>query len=306
MGSVDEVMLAIARGPLPVVGAVAQVQESESESESMDVDEEGEKGGTIKPLMRRTRGTLPVVAAVAQVQESGSESMDEDEEGEKGGTIKPSAGRTTVVPVVLTSSASSSGSGNSNSPPSVNLSSRPLRPEHGADESTLRLRSLSSHPTTNHAYMTVAGKKSKSMSNRLRSIIIPAYTSHARHLPKPSRHAFSYPLLYLGVDVDALENRELDLPGRLLGYGGQPWTKCLGLRTNGYLRPGQESLRVKAEQLLSEQGLGDVDMMSIWLVTMPSFMGFEGINPLSVWYIYSEKRELTCVILEVHNTFGEK
>jgi DUF1365 family protein len=49
-----------------------------------------------------------------------------------------------------------------------------------------------------------------------------------------------------------------------------------------------------------------VDMAQMWLVTMPSFIGFEGINPLSVWYIYSEKRELTCVILEVHNTFGEK
>ena len=57
---------------------------------------------------------------------------------------------------------------------------------------------------------------------------------------------------------------------------------------------------------MTEQGLEKVDMAHIWLVTMPSFVGFEGINPLSVWYIYSEKREMTCVILEVHNTFGEK
>ena len=151
-----------------------------------------------------------------------------------------------------------------------------------------------------------SGKKRTNSTDRLRSIIIPAYTSHARHLPKPSRHAFSYPLLYLGVDVDALEQGELDLPGRLLGYGGRPWTKCLGLRTDGYLRPGLESLRQKAERLLTEQGLGKADMAHMWLVTMPSFVGFEGINPLSVWYIYSEKREMTCVILEVHNTFGEK
>lgn len=150
------------------------------------------------------------------------------------------------------------------------------------------------------------GKKRVNPEGRLRSIIIPAYTSHARHLPKPSRHAFSYPLLYLGVDVDALEKGELDLPGRLLGYGGRPWTKCLGIRSDGYLRLGPESLRQKAERLLSEQGLGVHDMSHMWLVTMPSFLGFEGINPLSVWYIYSDKRILTCVILEVHNTFGEK
>jgi DUF1365 family protein len=110
----------------------------------------------------------------------------------------------------------------------------------------------------------------------------------------------------LGIDIDALEKRELDLPGRLLGYGGRPWTKVLGLRTDGYLRIGPDGMRAKAERLLSEQGMSKGDMAKIWLVTMPSFLGFEGINPLSVWYIYSEKRELTCVILEVHNTFGEK
>ena len=151
-----------------------------------------------------------------------------------------------------------------------------------------------------------SGKKRENSVDRLRSIIIPAYTSHARHLPRPSKHAFSYPLLYLGVDVDALESGELELPGRLLGYGGRPWTKCLGIRSDGYLRPGLESLRQKAERLLKEQGVGDADTSHIWLVTMPSFMGFEGINPLSVWYVYSDKLELTCVILEVHNTFGEK
>ena len=150
------------------------------------------------------------------------------------------------------------------------------------------------------------GQERETSKDRFRSIIIPAYTSHARHLPKPSKHAFSYPLLYLGVDVDALESGSLDLPGRLLGFGGRPWTKCLGLRTDGYLHPGPESLRQKAELLLVEQGLGKMDMSQMWLVSMPSFIGFEGINPLSVWYIYSDKRDLTCVILEVHNTFGEK
>lgn len=151
-----------------------------------------------------------------------------------------------------------------------------------------------------------SGKATHNNPEALRSIIIPAYTSHARHLPKPSRHAFSYPLLYLGVDVDELEKARLNLPGRLLGYGGSSWTKVLGLRSFGYLRPGPESLRAKAERLLHEQGVKEEGIARIWLVTMPSFAGFEGINPLSVWYIYSEKRELSCIILEVHNTFGEK
>jgi hypothetical protein len=120
-------------------------------------------------------------------------------------------------------------------------------------------------------------------ADALTSVLIPAYTSHSRSLPKQSKHAFSYPLLYLGVDVDALESGALDLPGRIVRYGGRPITKLLGLRSDGYLEPG-----------------------SIWLVTMPSCFGFEGINPLSTWFVYHKDGRFLSVILEVHNTFGEK
>ena len=46
---------------------------------------------------------------------------------------------------------------------------------------------------------------------------------------------------------------------------------------------------------------------------MPAFLGKEGINPLSVWFCYDKQddratgeRKLWSVILEVHNTFGER
>lgn len=156
------------------------------------------------------------------------------------------------------------------------------------------------------AYLFTPRKTSRVPPDALQSIVIPAYTSHARHLPKPSRHAFSYPLLYVGVDIDSLQTGLLDLPRRLFGYGGRPWTKVLGLRSDGYLQAGRENLRAKVEQLLGGHGIAKEEIAKVWLVTMPSFLGFEGINPLSVWYIYNSKRELRCVILEVHNTFGEK
>lgn len=51
----------------------------------------------------------------------------------------------------------------------------------------------------------------------------------------------------------------------------------------------------------------------VYLVTMPAFLGKEGINPLSVWFCYdkqddpaTKERKLWSVILEVHNTFGER
>lgn len=140
----------------------------------------------------------------------------------------------------------------------------------------------------------------------LPSALIPSYTSHARLLPSPAKHAFSYPLLYLGVDIDNLESGVLDLPGRFLTYGGSPWSKVLGVRSDNYLTPGPGSLRQKLDKLLIEYGVEKEDIGRAWMVSMPSYLGFEGINPLTVWFVYSAQRELSCVILEVHNTFGEK
>lgn len=156
------------------------------------------------------------------------------------------------------------------------------------------------------AYIVTPRKSTSIPADALQSIVIPAYTSHARHLPKPSRHAFSYPLLYVGVDIDSLQDGALELPQRLFGYGGRPWTRVLGLRSDGYLQAGREHLRVKVERLLADHGIAKDEIAKVWMVTMPSFIGFEGINPLSVWYVYNGDRELRCVILEVHNTFGEK
>lgn len=157
------------------------------------------------------------------------------------------------------------------------------------------------------AYILAPRTKTAAVAtDALQSIVIPSYTSHARHLPTPSRHAFSYPLLYLGVDIDSLQAGALDLPGRLLRHGGRPLSKVLGIRSDGYLQPGNGTLRSKLEDLLEKQGLRREEVRKAWLVTMPSFIGFEGINPLSVWYVYNEERELHCVVLEVHNTFGEK
>lgn len=56
----------------------------------------------------------------------------------------------------------------------------------------------------------------------------------------------------------------------------------------------------------------------VYLVTMPAFVGKEGINPLSVWFCYEDAqmengvddikspKKLWAIVLEVHNTFGER
>ena len=148
--------------------------------------------------------------------------------------------------------------------------------------------------------------KREHTQSALPSALLPAYTSHARLLPRPAKHAFSYPLIYLGVDIDLLESGNLDLPYRLMTYGGRPWTKVLGLRSDNYLLPGPESLRHKVHDLLGQYGIPSADIGRVWLLTMPSLCGFEGINPLSTWYVYDTHGQFLACILEVHNTFGEK
>ncbi|KAI0712766.1 hypothetical protein C8T65DRAFT_608154 [Cerioporus squamosus] len=145
----------------------------------------------------------------------------------------------------------------------------------------------------------------------------PAYilenqVTHARLLPTPSKHAFTYPTLAFLVSLDALEAHSLDLArGWLFGYGGTSW-RVTGLRSSAYLaqdlgrsknRNIKEKLREVLEQFQHDGGrLGEV-----WMMTMPSYVGYEGINPLTVYYCYEEGGErLVWVVLEIHNTFGEK
>lgn len=162
-------------------------------------------------------------------------------------------------------------------------------------------------PATYLAVLLLSPKRpTRRRKDDLPSLLIPSYTSHARLLPTPTKHAFSYPLIYLGVDIDALEDGRLDLPMRMLSYGGSPMSKVLGLRSMNYLTPGERSLRHKLNTLLSERGMTQDRIGRAWMVTMPSLLGFESINPLTVWYVYDIGGALSCVILEVHNTFGEK
>jgi DUF1365 family protein len=44
--------------------------------------------------------------------------------------------------------------------------------------------------------------------------------------------------------------------------------------------------------------------MTAFMLTMPRFFGYS-LNPLTTYYIY-DNDDLTAIVLEVHNTFGEK
>ncbi|KAF8154092.1 hypothetical protein B0H34DRAFT_799993 [Crassisporium funariophilum] len=143
---------------------------------------------------------------------------------------------------------------------------------------------------------------------RPQGYILQNEVSHARLLPTESANAFTYPTLALLVSLDALESHALDLgSGWIFGYGGL-WGRLVGLRPNPYLMTSSKpcTIRSKLEAILRQRGLLNLTetFQDAWMMTMPSFIGHEGINPLTVYFCY-QSNAFWVTILEIHNTFGE-
>ena len=150
----------------------------------------------------------------------------------------------------------------------------------------------------------------------LPSALLPCITSHRRLLPTPAKHAFSYPLIYMGIDLDELESRNLDTSLRFFRYGTSK--AILGFQHEHYLAPStgektpvRGSWKQELKTLVATHGVAVEEMGRVWMVTMPSYLGFVGVNPLSVYFCYKdgdgqESAGLLCVVLEVHNTFEER
>lgn len=135
--------------------------------------------------------------------------------------------------------------------------------------------------------------------------ILRSITSHARFFPLDSRHAFTYPVLSVLLPLSALESGQLSLlNGFLFSFGGIHG-RILGMRSAGYLYDdgGKEpSIRKKLGEALEQFGVENAgeQMDNAWILTMPSYFGFEGINPLTVYFCYrKDSPDLWIVVLEV-------
>ena len=110
------------------------------------------------------------------------------------------------------------------------------------------------------------------------------------------------------VSLNALESHLLDRGGGwLFGYGGVSF-RITGIRPSGYVyanEPSTRSIKEKLKKLLVDRGLdqeGDT-LEDAWMLTMPSYLGYEGINPLTVYFCYQrEGTEPWAIVLEVSHT----
>jgi len=120
---------------------------------------------------------------------------------------------------------------------------------------------------------------------------------HRRLRPRPHRLRYRLFSLYLDLDeIDALTARL-----RLLGRNR---AGLFGFHDRDHLAGTDEPLRDQVARKLADAGIA-WDGGAIRVLTMPRVLGFV-FNPLSVWFCFRRDGELSGIVYEVNNTFGER
>nr|WP_225908120.1 DUF1365 domain-containing protein [Hyphomonas sediminis] len=122
-------------------------------------------------------------------------------------------------------------------------------------------------------------------------------TVHQRFAPFLRR--FDYKIALIDLDIDRLD--EADKLGWAFGVDRSA-LYCFHRKDHGPRKAGAD-LRTWAAEMLGGAGV-DVSGGTIRLVTFPKHMFFK-FAPLSVWFGYNPSGQLSGVIYEVNNTFGE-
>jgi len=120
--------------------------------------------------------------------------------------------------------------------------------------------------------------------------------SHTRKTPV--KHSFDYPIFYAAIDLDSFETGD-DLPS-LLSLDN---FNLFSLRQKDYGAQTREGLKDYVQSVFSEVGVKRP--YKIVLLTMPRLLGY-AFNPISIFYALDAKGNVTGVVYEVHNTFGER
>jgi cyclopropane-fatty-acyl-phospholipid synthase len=131
----------------------------------------------------------------------------------------------------------------------------------------------------------------------MRSRIYWGHVWHARK--QPFRHQFTYPLFMFGINLAEL--RRLSSYWPLFGHNRMA---LFSLYDSDYLERSPATLPDKAVELFRNGGVA-ANPANICLLTMPRFLGYV-FNPVS-FYINSEvEGQISGMLAEVNNTFGEK
>jgi cyclopropane-fatty-acyl-phospholipid synthase len=113
----------------------------------------------------------------------------------------------------------------------------------------------------------------------------------------PKEHTFSYPIFTFALELDELER--LSFFPRLFAYEK---AALFSIRKRDYLH-GEGTLRERVEAALRREGIEEMPTR-ITLLTMPRYFGYV-FNPVSFFVCRNARDELTALVTQVNNTFGE-
>ena len=124
----------------------------------------------------------------------------------------------------------------------------------------------------------------------------PGRTIHARL--KPFEHRFRYPIAYIGLDIDRLD--EAAAQSRFFSVGK---FNLLGFYPQDHGPRNGTSLSEWASGQFAQIGV-DVSRCSVRLLCQPRVLGYQ-FNPISLWIAHDHDGDVRGLLYEVHNTFGD-
>jgi DUF1365 family protein len=115
---------------------------------------------------------------------------------------------------------------------------------------------------------------------------------------RPIVHSFMYNTFYVRLPLRAMAQS-----GFASRFFSRNRFNLLSFRDRDH-GDGKQPLLDWITALLGSEGIFDANG-EIWLQTMPRVLGY-AFNPVSFWYCYRNDGALRAVLVDVHNTFGER
>jgi len=131
----------------------------------------------------------------------------------------------------------------------------------------------------------------------MRSHLLEGIVRHRR--VRPFAYALEHRVFYVALDLDELD----EVPRRIRFISRGRWN-LLSFRDEDHLDPPATELRARVLDHLRDEGL-DPDGWQVTLVTNLRVIGY-AFNPASFYLCRDRAGDLRVVIVEVHNTHGER
>jgi DUF1365 family protein len=131
----------------------------------------------------------------------------------------------------------------------------------------------------------------------VRSHLVEGTVRHRR--TRPFEYRLEHEVFYLALDLE-----ELPRLNRFLLLGRNRW-RPFEFRDADHWLPPAADLRASVLEHLRAEGFEDVEDWRITLIAYPRVLGYE-FNPASFFLARDPDGELRVVIVEVHNTHGER